>query len=116
MPQIIDKSQLHVLNRGGDLLLNTRIEQDTEQVSRDNWEESQHTDGFSDGRTMRKTASMPQVDYLNAIKLGYGLDSTDPQTLKTELNRYLNNLGRDLGNQTVKNILTPGRSANIIVR
>lgn len=116
MSETKDYSQFHVLNADGDFELNTHIEQDVSEIKRDNAAEADASNGFSDGRTMRKTASIAMVDYLNALKLGYELDAEDPATLQKELGRYLSNIGRAAGYQTVKHILTPGGNANIIIK
>jgi len=116
MSETIDKSELHVLNEDGDIRLDTHVEQDVSEIIRDNARQAEESDGFSDGRTMRKTASLTMVDYLNALKMGYGLDESDPHILQKELHRYLKERGRDMGMQTVKHILTPGRDSRIIVR
>lgn len=114
--ETIDKSQLHVLNKDGDIRLDTLVEQDASQIIKDNWQEAQNSNGYSDGRTMRKTASLNTVEYLNALKLGFKLDSHDPIFLTKELHRYLQVRGKDMGVQTVRNILTPGGNANIIIK
>jgi len=114
--EVVDKSQLHVLNADGDLLLNTHLEQDVSQIKKDNWTEAESSNGFSDGRTMRKTASLSMVEYLQALKLGYRLDEEDPKLLTLELHRYSRERGEDQGSQTVKHILTPGGSPNIIIK
>lgn len=114
--EAIDRSQFYVDGTEGDFTLNTIIDQDVSQIKRDNWTEAETSDGFTDGRTMRKTASLSTVEYLQALQLGYGLDEADPFVLKTELARYLRERGQERGYQTVKNILTPGRSANIIIK
>lgn len=116
MSEAIDKSQLHVLNEDGEMRLDTYVEQDVSDILADNAREAQTSNGFTDGRTMRKTASLTVVDYLNALRMGYELDASDPYILQKELNRYLKERGRDLGVQTVRHILTPGGNANIIVR
>lgn len=116
MSEVRDLSQVHVLNRDGDVLLNTIVQQDVSEIRRDNWKEAQSSNGFSDGRTMRKVCSMGSVEYLLALQMGYGLDAEDPMLLQSELRRYLRERGKDMGFQTVQNVLTPGSHANIIVR
>jgi hypothetical protein len=116
MSEVQDFSQLHVLNEDGDLTLNTIIQQDVSQIKKDNWNEAQSSNGFSDGRTMRKVASIGEVEYLTAIQLGYKLDAEDPFFLQQELRRYLRVRGIDQGVQTVRHILTPDGSPNIIVK
>lgn len=114
--EVVDRSQFYVDGRNGDFTLNTIIEQDVSQIKKDNWLEAQNSNGFTDGRTMRKTASISMVEYLSALKLGYGLDLEDPKLLQAELHRYLRERGQEMGSQTVKHILTPGGNPNIIIR
>lgn len=116
MSEAIDNSQFHILNEAGDFRLDTHVEQDVSEIIKDNAREAEQSNGFTDGRTMRKTASLTVVDYLNALSWGYALDESDPYMLQKELNRYLKERGRSLGVQTVRHILTPGGNANIIVR
>lgn len=116
MSEAIDKSQLHILNPAGDMQLTSHVEQDVSEIIRDNHQQAESSNGFSDGRTMRKVMSISTVDYLNALKLGYALDESDPQLLQSEVRRYLKERGHEMGMQTVKHILTPGKSANIIIK
>lgn len=116
MSETIDKTQFFTLNKD-EYAIHTHVEQDVSEIIKSNRQEADNSNGFSDGRTMRKVASLSMVDYLNALKLGYGLDTTDKLILTKELNRYLKDIGRDAGLQTVKHILTPNRSnANIIIK
>lgn len=116
MSEVRDRSEVHTLNEAGDVLLNTIVEQDISQIKKDNWNEAENSNGFTDGRSMRKVASLGVVEYLEALKLGYQLDLEDPQELQSELRRYLRERGQEVGTQTVKNILTPGGHANIIIK
>lgn len=90
--------------------------QDISELIQDNHKEAQQSNGFSDGRTQRKVMSLPVVDYLKALQMGYGLDSEDPDVLKTEMYRFLRERGAEAGFQTVNHILTPGTHSNIIVK
>jgi hypothetical protein len=65
---------------------------------------------------MRKIMSLSTVDYLNALKKGYHLDCTDPVLLRKEVYRYLKDIGRSAGYQTVNHISTPGHTGNIIIK
>lgn len=96
--------------------LNQTVVQDVGEIKRDNFKEAQKSNGFSDGRTQRKVMSLPVADYLNALKMGYGLDSEDPDVLKTEMYRFLRERGAEAGFQTVNHILTPGTHSNIIIK
>lgn len=116
MSEVIDKSELHILNPAGDMQLTSHVEQDVSEVIRDNHRECETSNGFSDGRTMRKVMSISSVDYLNALKLGYALDNDDPKLLQSEVRRYLREKGQEDGMQTVRHILTPGYSGRIIVK
>jgi hypothetical protein len=90
--------------------------QEVGSIKQANFEESQRSNGFSDGRTQRKVMSLPVADYLNALKMGYGLDSEDPTVLKSEMYRFLKEKGSEAGFQTVSHILTPGAHSNIIIK
>ena len=90
--------------------------QDISELIQDNHQEAQQSNGFSDGRTQRKVMSLPVVEYLNALKMGYGLDSDDPVVLKKETFRFLKERGHQTGFQTVNHLLTPGAHSNIIVK
>ena len=90
--------------------------QDISELIQDNHQEAQQSNGFSDGRTQRKVMSLPVVDYLKALQMGYGLDSEDKEVLKSEMYRYIRERGQEAGFTTVKHILTPGGHSNIIVR
>lgn len=113
--QVVDKTQFFNLNND-EYLIKSLVEQDVDDIIRDNHKEAETSDGFSDGRTMRKIMSLSHVDYLNALKHGYNLDTSDPMLLRSEVHRYLTERGRDAGMQTVKHILTPGRDAGIIIK
>jgi len=91
-------------------------QQDVSEVIQDNARQANQDNGFWDNRQGRKVASIPLVEVQNAIKLGYKLDTDDPVLLKIELYRYLREVGKEAGYQTVKNIVTPGANANIIIK
>lgn len=114
--EVRDLSQLYILNKDGDMELKTILHQDVAEIRHDNWKEAQSSNGFTDGRSMRKVCSMGSVEYLTALKMGYALDATDPALLKIEIRRYLAERGKEQGTQTVQHILTPGGHANIIVK
>lgn len=99
-----------------DYTIENVVAQEVSGIKEQNQKERDTSNGFSDGRTMRKIMSLSMVDYLNALKLGYHLDCTDPVLLRKEVYRYLKEVGKDAGYQTVNHILTPGRSGNIIIR
>jgi hypothetical protein len=99
-----------------DYTIENVVAQEVSGIKEQNQKERDTSDGFSDGRTMRKIMSLSIVDYLNALKLGYHLDCSDPVLLGKEVYRYLKKVGKDAGYQTVNHILTPGRSGNIIIR
>lgn len=115
MSQVIETPKFEALGKD-DFLFSNTVQQDVSQIIKDNSAEAQMSNGFSDGRTMRKVMSISQVDYFNALKLGYNLDAKDPKDLQLEVRRYLRERGQEMGMQTVKHILTPGGNANIIVR
>lgn len=92
------------------------VAQDVSGIKDQNKKERETSNGFSDGRTMRKIMSISVVDYLNALKEGYALDCSDPVLLRKEVYRYLRDYGKEAGYQTVNHILTPGRSPNIIIK
>lgn len=115
MSTIIEMPEFYNLN-GDEYLIKNTTAQDVSSIIADNKAEAEASNGFSDGRTMRKVMSISQVDYLNALKLGYDLDATDPKELQREVYRYLRERGHEMGMQTVKHILTPGGNANIIVK
>jgi len=90
--------------------------QEVGSIKQANFEESQRSNGFSDGRTQRKVMSLPVADYLNALKMGYALDAEDPTVLKSEMYRFIRERGKEAGFLTVNHILTPGAHSNIIVK
>jgi len=90
--------------------------QDVSGVIEDNAKQAAQDNGFWDNRQGRKVASIPLVEIQNAIKAGYRLDTEDPVLLKIELYRYLREVGKEQGYQTVKHISTPGTHANIIIK
>ena len=90
--------------------------QEVGSIKQANAEERERSNGFSDGRTQRKVMSLPTADYLNALKMGYGLDSDDPVVLKSEMYRFIRERGHEAGFTTVKHILTPGSHSNIIIK
>ena len=97
-----------------DVSIRTEVVQDVSEIISDNWQEAQRSNGFSDGRNMRKVASISTSEYLIALQQGFALDSEDPQVLQTELRRYLQSeAGRSA--LTVRSILTPG-AGNIIIK
>ena len=115
MSTIIETPELVTLG-AEDFLWKNTVQQDVSGIVADNAREAETSNGFTDGRTMRKVMSISTVDYLNALKLGYALDVEDPQLLQSEVRRYLRERGQEMGMQTVKHILTPGGNANIIVK
>lgn len=114
--EIIDNTAFFQHNKDGDYTIQQNVVQDISGILKQNYLERENSNGFSEGRTMRKVMSLSTVDYLNALKMGYALDCADPVLLRTEVRRYLKEVGRDKGYQTVKHILTPGKSANIIIK
>lgn len=90
--------------------------QDVSSVIEENARQAERDNGFWDNRQGRKVASIPLVEVQNAIKAGYKLDTDDPVLLKIELYRYLREVGREQGYQTVKHIVTPGATPNIIIK
>jgi len=90
--------------------------QDVSTVIEENARQAEADNGFWDNRQGRKVASIPLVEIQNAIKAGYTLDTEDPVLLKIELYRYLREVGKEQGYQTVKHIVTPGAHSNIIIR
>lgn len=90
--------------------------QNVDGILAQNKKEREDSNGFSDKRTMRKFMSLPIVEYLNAIKLGYKLDTDDPIVLEIEAKRYYYDKGKDGGYGTVKNLSTPGHTGHIIIK
>ena len=90
--------------------------QDVSAVIEENARQAEQDNGFWDNRQGRKVASIPVVEVQNAIKAGYKLDADDPVLLKIELYRYLREVGKEQGYQTVKHIVTPGVTPNIIIK
>lgn len=113
---VIDNTRVVSHGTGGDYTIHTNITQDVGDVIAENHRRSESHNGFSDGRTQRTIATLSGVEYLQALQLGYNLDDPDPHEITREIKRYLNERGRDKGYQAVKHILTPGRSANIIIK
>lgn len=114
--EIIDNTRFFQHNDDGDYTIENEVYQDVTGILEQNKRERDASNGFSDGRTMRKVMSLSSVDYLNALKLGYELDTTDPFLLQKEVRRYLKDIGKEAGYQTVNHILTPGKSGHIIVK
>lgn len=113
--EILDVPLFYQHNDDGDYTIENTVVQNIDGILEQNRQEREASNGFSDGRNMRKVMSLSMVDYLNALKLGYALDCTDPILLQKEVRRYLRDIGKDAGYQTVKNILSPGHG-NIIVK
>jgi hypothetical protein len=112
---VVDVSRFYNLN-GDEFHLETEVHHDVSGILAQNELERKKSNGFSDGRTMRKIMSISVVDYLNALKEGYKIDEADPIAMELEVKRYLRDKGKVLGYQTVEHILTQGKSPNIIIK
>lgn len=110
------KEVFHFDQKGDEYTLTTIQQQDVSDVIKENARQAETDNGFWDNRQGRKVASIPLVEVQNAIKAGYRLDTDDPVLLKIELYRYLREVGKEQGYQTVKHIVTPGAHSNIIVK
>lgn len=111
----IDLSKVYDLG-DGTFRHETLLRQDITDILARNKAERESSDGFSDKRTMRKIMSISPVDYVNALQAGYRLESDDPMETKRETRRYLRDIGRDKGYQTVNYLDTPGHTGKIIVK
>ena len=114
--EILDIPLFYQHNDDGDYTLQNTCVQNVDGILEQNKRERESSNGFTDGRTMRKIMSLSSVDYLNALKKGYHLDCTDPALLRKEVYRYLKDIGRSAGYQTVNHISTPGHTGNIIIK
>lgn len=112
---IIDNTRFFLHNTDGDYTIENEVHQDVYGIVKQNQQERDASDGFTSHRTMRKIMSLSSVDYLNALKKGYDLNNSDPRILKKEVYRYLNDIGRESGYQTVRHLISPNHS-NIIVK
>ena len=72
--------------------------------------------GFTDNRSMRHIARIDVVDWYNALQKGYHLEDPDPQIQSKEIRRYLRDIGKDAGLQTVNHLDTPGHTGKIIIK
>lgn len=70
---IIDNTAFFQHNKDGDYTIQQNVVQDISGILKQNYLERENSNGFSEGRTMRKVMSLSTVDYLNALKMGYAL-------------------------------------------
>lgn len=111
----VDRTRVFDLGNDG-YKVETEIHQYVGDILAQNKLERETSNGFSDGRTMRKIMSISTVEMLNALQKGYKLDTNDKAELAKEVRRYLRDEGRDKGYQTVNYIDTPGHTGRIIVK